>query len=313
MALLRVSNKTARMSSIATSLLSTLCSSDFLFFASIALFLGSLLVPDKKQNLSRHIEFKEARTIDEAKAYAKNNLGVKMNIKDLEYANLCNEAFTNVSNVFGGNVHFPKKIKTGHIFMPNALGMYKQTAFSSSITIDKNKIEKRISDLDEFLRYYTYEDLTSTNYGEGYEDFCELLKKAYKAKYSLTTFEKLALATSIGNIQQILYQGARCDSYGRNDYGNVYVDKFALVYHELGHCFDLKSSSDIKAFFKVLRNGGAELKNKILPEYSKSKPSEFVAEIFAGLVQGKTFDNNIMNLFRKYTNMELPKSSCFYV
>ena len=41
---------------------------------------------------------------------------IKNSVNDnLEYANLCNEALTNVSNRFGGKVHFPKKIKFGHV------------------------------------------------------------------------------------------------------------------------------------------------------------------------------------------------------
>ena len=103
-----------------------------------------------------------------------------------------------------------------------------------------------------------------------------------------------------------------CNGFSKNKFGNVYVDKHHLIYHELGHCFDCKSSSDLMAAIKTARRARAELSDKILPEYSKSRPSEFVAEIFAGIMQGKTFPDDIMNLFRKYTKMELPQQTSYY-
>ena len=73
---------------------------------------GTFCVTDNQTKLEENIEFKKAETIEEAKKFAEEKLGIKkFKINDLEYANWINEGLTNISNRFKGEVYFPQKIK----------------------------------------------------------------------------------------------------------------------------------------------------------------------------------------------------------
>ena len=88
-----------------------------------AILVSACLITEKASKLEPEIVFNKATTIDEAKDYAKNKLGIKnFKIDDLEYANWINEGLTNISNRFKGEVHFPSTIKFTN--KKNAYGSY---------------------------------------------------------------------------------------------------------------------------------------------------------------------------------------------
>lgn len=63
------------------------------------------------QQLAEHIEFKTAKTIEEAKAFAKENLGIsKYKLENLEVANYVNEGLVNISNKFKGKAPMFKAV-----------------------------------------------------------------------------------------------------------------------------------------------------------------------------------------------------------
>ena len=60
---------------------------------------------DYEAKSATHRLVKKAETIEEARAFAQEKLGIKkFKINDLEYANWVNEGLTNISNRFKGNV-----------------------------------------------------------------------------------------------------------------------------------------------------------------------------------------------------------------
>ena len=62
------------------------------------------------KQLQEHIDFKETKTMEEAKAFAKNNFGVELEVGDnLLLANMINDVCTQLSNAFGGKVGIPEK------------------------------------------------------------------------------------------------------------------------------------------------------------------------------------------------------------
>lgn len=66
----------------------------------------------KPANFAEHIDFKPAKTMEEAVEFAKKHLGVeKFNLEnDVEMANWVNEGLVNISNRFKGKAHMPKNI-----------------------------------------------------------------------------------------------------------------------------------------------------------------------------------------------------------
>ena len=76
---------------------------------AIALTRGKGAAKEIKQ-LAEHIEFKEAKTMEEAKKFAMDNFGMKLEFgEDLFTANLVNDMCTNVNNRLKGKVSFPIK------------------------------------------------------------------------------------------------------------------------------------------------------------------------------------------------------------
>ena len=78
---------------------------------AIALTRGKGASKEIKQ-LAEHLEFKEAKTMEEAKKFAKDNFGMKLEVNNnLTAANFFNKICTNVNNRFKGKAVLPEKIQ----------------------------------------------------------------------------------------------------------------------------------------------------------------------------------------------------------
>lgn len=78
----------------------------------IALSKGRGVSSNNIKQLAEHIEFKEAKTMDEAQKFAMDNFGMKLEVdNNLTAANFFNEICTNVNNKFKGKAVLPKKIQ----------------------------------------------------------------------------------------------------------------------------------------------------------------------------------------------------------
>ena len=106
---------------------------------------------------------------------------------------------------------------------------------------------------------------------------------------------------------------------------NITVEKtspFHVVYHEIGHVYhDLKDPNMFEKMGKLkeLKQSGItdfsilnEFNGKYqgvasrVSDYATTSPAEFVAEVYAKMIDGKKFDNEIMALYKKYSGPELP-------
>ena len=86
---------------------------------------------------------------------------------------------------------------------------------------------------------------------------------------------------------------------------HIYQNEFETIYHEVGHCFDFKSKTliDIRIDrFKPKK----DLKHLVLPRYHKKNTIEFVASIFAGIMQGEKYQDDVMNLYKKIIKFNMP-------
>ena len=283
--------------------------SEIVDFVKNTAFISFFAVTEPPKQLEENIEFKKAETIEEARAFAQEKLGIKkFKINDLEYANWVNEGLTNISNRFKGNVYFPHTIR----FAPfeQMPGTASYSCANDIIFINKNQFEKTVNRLPALLQKYSYEELTKYNLGKGYENFCGKLKNAYDNIDLLSFFEQRALVRSIDKVKQRL-EITNNDEFlnptkdGINKYGNIYEDEFETIYHEIGHCFDFKSDMALVKFLDLFR-GKSELKNLQIPNYPKTNRLEFVASIFSGIMQGEKYQDDVMNLYKELIKFKMP-------
>ena len=283
--------------------------SEIVDFVKNMAFISFFAVTESPKQLEENIEFKKAETLEEAKAFAQEKLGIKkFKINDLEYANWVNEGLTNISNRFKGNVYFPRKIAYYPFKQLPGLACY--WPMIDSILINKNRIEERVSRLEDLLQENSYEDLTKYNLGKGYDDFCKKLTKAYTEPESLSLFEKYSLVGSIYHVKERIKQldNKNPNEINTNDiniYGNVYENEFETIYHEVGHCFDFKSDMALVKFLDLFR-GKSELKNLQIPNYPKTNRLEFVASIFSGIMQGEKYPQEVMNIYESLIKFKMP-------
>ena len=106
---------------------------------------------------------------------------------------------------------------------------------------------------------------------------------------------------------------------------NITVEKtspFHVVYHEIGHVYHhLKAPNMLSKMRKLeeLKRSGItdfsilnEFNSKYqgiarrVSDYATTSPAEFVAEVYAKMIDGKKFDDEVMALYKKYGGPELP-------
>ena len=106
---------------------------------------------------------------------------------------------------------------------------------------------------------------------------------------------------------------------------NIVVDKtspFHVVYHEIAHIYhELKDPKMFSKMRKLEELKQAEItdfsilnefKSKYqgvasqVSEYAMESPDEFVAEVYAKMIDGKKFSNEVLKLYKKYGGPELP-------
>ena len=273
-------------------------------FEQLDRFLIGLLVciNEKPQKLNKKITFYKANTLEEAKNFAKEKLKIKnFEVNDLEYANWINEGLTNISNKFEGNVYFPQKIKLSEKKSSDAYGSY--SLIKDTVTIYKNEIDKTANELESILKDNNFEELTKYKLDSNYAKFYEKLKKAYNNPSSLSIFEKFSLVRSSKSVKNYLKKQQNKNTTSLNDgiisnNGNIYIDEFNTIYHEIGHCFDTKSNILITMIFERFLFQ-KKLKKLSLPQSHTKNTQEFIANIFAGLIQNKKYPLEIMNLYNK--------------
>lgn len=129
----------------------------FLGAFATAIIATNLIIKHKfgqPKQLAEYIEFKSAKTIEEAAQFAKQNLGTKIfRIKDLDVANWTNEGLTHINNKTKGKAkmpriitytsNFPKKYDVAATM--NAFGILRIN--KTCIESNKAKIEGSFKDL----------------------------------------------------------------------------------------------------------------------------------------------------------------------
>ena len=91
-----------------------------------------------------------------------------------------------------------------------------------------------------------------------------------------------------------------------NRFGCVYEGRLETIYHEVGHCFDDKSNRiAISLYNRFFSKDKIKLKYIPMPKYAKTSTNEFVACTFAGIMQGKKYKPEVMDMFNKLIKFKM--------
>lgn len=227
---------------------------------------GSAGAKSAKQ-IAEHIEFKPAKTVEEAKKFAQEKLGVKLNLEDLEIANYVNEGLVNVNNKLKG-----KSVMPNYVVLHNFGGIHSNAFMAWSNKYKTLKI------------------------GPGVVKMAEQARK-----------QKITLAECI-HLKDKKYLGN--------------INPFHYVHHELGHanhhavCQDVNKMGKLEElaqrgitdthytddFLKEINAPGLkESFHQTFPSYyANASPAEFVAEVFANIIDGATVPKEFLSIYKKY-------------
>ena len=161
-------------------------------------------------------------------------------------------------------------------------------------------------------------------------EYSKLLEKYYSQPSNLCLEEKLKLLESyttfqnnITNLKNGITIGEKgCNITSQGKILQILLQQDRIIYHEMGHLQDLlKMKNDITSKpLKYLINSIRDKLN-ILPtkghsdfkkdkkiqeiagkvsEYAKTNEREFIAEVYSGLVSGRSFSDDVLALYEKY-------------
>ena len=256
-----------------------------------ALVAGGILY-NKKINskaikqLTEHIEFKEAQTLDDAIKFGIDNLGIKkykgFKETDLDVINWVNEGLVKVNNRAKGKIAMPKKIvyetfeNKGDLLTGGAMNEF------GTLTISKNYIMDVKNAISEFVL------VLAKNEPEKAESFINNLNKKNNFKYWQNTmigvFNKYPIfAKKVG--------------------GQTHTSTFSIINHEMGH---LQHFTNTKSNFNELDKNFTELFEKSkdiakkVSNYAVTSPTEFVAECYSKIVDGIKLDDDVLDLYKKF-------------
>ncbi len=216
------------------------------------------------QQLAEHIEFQPAKTIDEAKVFAKDKLGVNIKFDDVDMANFINEALVTVNNTTKGKSIMPNSVIVDKIdgFMawqsyinkPSDLIISPTVYRLGTIARSKGVSIKDLADKGISPFYTIFHELGHGNHEVACKDYSKMLKlKELKA-------------------------------FGISD--TYFTEEFIS---------ETKNNKAVKDFFVSVRYTKRD--GSI---YALESPAEFVADIFSLKLQGKSIPEEVQRIYSKY-------------
>lgn len=231
------------------------------------------------QELAENIDFKPAKTIEEARAFAKDKLGIKLNIgNDLNIANFINEQLVQVSNFMKGKSVLPKEILIKSTKSAEGLNGYaswqnkgkKLNISSDMIDILKVLSEKSNGNIMNYLKQLVQDKTLPQELRE-----CALQ-------------QLMVIPHELGHANHC----AQCKEMSKDLMGTLGEMK----------ALGVKDTHITEEFLDTIKN--SQLLQKILRDQAKTAPQEFVADKFAWDVLGVKYTaeaEEILNrLYIKY-------------
>lgn len=288
------------------------------------------------QQLAEHIDFQPAKTIEEAKAFAKDKLGVHIDCDlPVDVLNYTNEGLCTLRN------RAPKYFNIKWIESNSIGGGYDTEALAQLVSVDKytncygiNLSSNYIKNIDKTLSKFINGEverkaLVDVNGKLRYNNFfakadisSEIVELANKfktnpAELSFKDKVKLHLGMAdIGESMDKLFIQHNGDVTKLADNVKIISSPFHPIFHENGHILHrmniTKDKFALLDHIEILEQKGLdtaiaeEFKNKYqsiasrVSEYAMDSPAEFVAEVYAKILSGAKFDNEVMSLYAKY-------------
>lgn len=271
-----------------------------------ALVVGGILY-NKKINskavkeLAEHIDFKEAKSLDEAIEFGKQCLGIRkykgFKETDLDVVNWVNEGLVNVNNKAKGKAIMPKAVKYSNKLKDADASI---NGFGT-LAISKDYVKNIKSFVKEFISNSKLPAECPERFGE------EAL-----SKLSFTNAKRYLMKIGVTSPKYIVE--SLTDAWKN---GPVTIGTFDTIYHEMGHLqhnhsigsdlfyqlasYDLSKTELSEKGKKLwdLFNKSKDTTIKV-SQYSQTTPGEFVAEVFKGLCSGKKFDDSVMDLYKEF-------------
>lgn len=291
----------------------------------------------QSKQLVEHIEFKEAKTMEEAKKFAKEKLGVNIDCNlPVDVLNYTNEALCKLKN------KTPKDFNIKWIESNPIGGGYGESGFAQVVWIKKlthydygiNLSSNYVKNVDKFITEFINGEierkaLVDINGKLQYNNFyakadisreiAELANK-FRTNSSLLSFkDKVKLhfgMADIGESMDKLFIQHGGDVNKLSDSIKIISNPFRPIFHEEGHILHAmnitKKKFDLYDNIKILKQKGLdtsiaeEFQNKYqsiadnVSEYAKTSAAEFVAEVYAKILSGAKFDKEVMSLYAKY-------------
>lgn len=296
------------------------------------------------QQLAEHIDFQEAKTMEEAIKFAKDKFNVvytnnaQQNMP-LELANIINKGLTQFNNTVKGKYRPANYIEylSKDFTVDNEIdAIARVTKVSANgdklygISFNPSYIENIDSKIKNTINEWIVNGALIKN-GKNYQFeqanktisiSSELEKNItdYLSGKSFTLEEKMNLDTLMNDLFEAnislhkKYNGDLTQALGKTF--NVYkTSPLHPVYHEIGHIYhDLNNpktfllmgkSSELKvnnlstSMLDEFNSKYLETARKV-SDYATESPAEFVAEVFAKMINGQKFDNDVMTLYKKY-------------
>lgn len=305
--------------------------------AGIGIYLltrGKIGSKEVKQ-LAEHVDFQPAKTVQEAKLFAKEKLGVHIDCDlPVDVLNYTNEGLCQLRN------KAPKDFSIKWIESNPIGGGYDTEALAQLMSIDKypncyginlnpnyiQNIDKTLSDFigGELERHALVNINGKLQYNKFFSkadistEISELINKFKSNPTELSFKDKVKLhlgMSDIGEYMDRLYIQHNGDVSKLAESVKIISNPFHPIFHEQKHALHrikIKDKFTLLDNIEVLKQKGLDTaiyeefitKYKDIAarvsEYATTSPAEFVAEVYAKLLSGAKFDNEVMSLYAKY-------------
>lgn len=225
------------------------------------------------KQLAEHINFTEAKSMEDAAKFAKETLGVKLNIgNNLDFANFLNESFVKLSNSMKGKIRLPKKVELNPMIKSQDDLACDAMMFKNG-TMQLGQIFQKIIDMATRNHISLKQVLA----------LCAKNLERDKNAFQRMIFHEVGHLnhknfTNMGRLSELKARGIK----------DTHVTKQFLQ--------DVKDNKIVKDFLG--KNTSNELADGTI--YGLSSPAEFVAETFSLKVQGTPIPKEVETLYQKY-------------
>ena len=301
--------------------------------ASVGIYFATRGKVGAKQ-VAEHIEFKPATTLEEAKKFAQEKFGVAIDGElSLDVLNFTNEGLCTLRNKSPKSFNIKwiesSPIRGGYDSEGLAQVVYSKSKNAYGINFSSDYIKnlddiinnfiqgeiergaiKRIDGKLKYQDFFAKADISS--------DIITLANKFKENPAKLNFKDKVKLHMGLGDVGETmdrLWIEHNGDISKLSQTINVNSSPFHSIYHEQGHALHRINISDkfsqldhldilkeknlsttlTEEFLKYHKNTALKVS-----EYASESPAEFVAEVYAKMINGQKFDDDVIALYKKY-------------